>query len=363
MMNEEAKAQQIIENLYTAILVIDSELCITSMNTAAENMLSISMRKAAGLKADELLPRSSRFINVVRRSLNSCQTFTERAVVLHLPNSGSITVDCMVTPLFDHENRDQCREAIVEMVDADSFTRFVREESLSILHDAARESLRGMAHEIKNPLGGLRGAAQLLERELNGNELMEYTTIIISEADRLRNLIDRMLAPDRNLNLSLVNIHEILEYVHNLVEAQSRNDLGIERDYDPSLPDLEADREQLIQALLNILQNAIQSVDADGHIWINTRIKRKCTIRQHLYKLGVQIEIIDDGPGVPEELGNSIFYPMVTGRADGTGLGLSIAQSQIQAHGGTIEHERCDNRTIFRILLPIKQKDEQQQQS
>ena len=358
MMNEESKARQVIENLYTAVLLIDSEMCITSMNTAAENMLSVSMRKATGLKADELLSSSERFIDVVRRSLDSRQTFTERAVEIRLPNAGTITVDCMVTPLFANENRDQCHEAIVEMVDANSFTRFVREESLSILHDAARESLRGMAHEIKNPLGGLRGAAQLLERELNDNELREYTNIIISEADRLRNLIDRMLAPDRSLNLSLVNIHEILEYVHNLVEAQTRKDLGIERDYDPSLPDLEADREQLIQALLNILQNAIQSIAADGHVWINTRIKRKCTIRQHLYKLGVQIEIIDDGPGVPTELGNSIFYPMVTGRAGGTGLGLSIAQSLIQAHGGTIEHERCDNRTIFRILLPIRSRDD-----
>ena len=357
-MNEEAKAQQLIENLYTAILVIDSEMCITSMNTAAENMLSVSMRKATGLKADQLLAQSGHFIDIVRRSLDTRLPFTERAVELQLPNSGTITVDCMVTPLFDKDNRERCDEAIVEMVDANSFTRFVREESLSILHDAARESLRGMAHEIKNPLGGLRGAAQLLERQLNSNELKEYTNIIISEADRLRKLIDKMLTPDRSLNLSEVNIHEIIEYVHNLVEAETGNKLMIERGYDPSLPDFEADREQLIQALLNILLNAVQSVGEDGHIWINTRIKRKCTIRQHLYKLGVQIEIIDDGPGIPEELGNGIFYPMVTGRAGGTGLGLSIAQSLLQAHGGTIEHERCDDRTIFRILLPIRSKDD-----
>ena len=357
MMNEEARAQQLIDNLYTAVLVIDSEMCITSMNTAAENMLSVSMRKATGLKADALLSCSDRFIDIVRRSLSSRQPFTERAVAVLLPNAGSITVDCMVTPLFD-DNREQCREVIVEMVDADSFARLMREESLSVLHDAARESLMGMAHEIKNPLGGLRGAAQLLERELNGNELTEYTNIIINEADRLRNLVDRMITPDRSMDLSLVNIHEILEYVHNLVEAESGTKHGIERDYDPSLPDFEADREQLIQALLNILRNAVQSIGPDGHIWMNTRIKRKCTIRQRLYKLGVQIEIVDDGPGVPEKLGNSIFYPMVTGRPDGTGLGLSIAQSLIQAHGGTIEHERSNNRTIFRILFPIRSKDD-----
>lgn len=358
MMNEEAKAQQLIENLYTAILVIDREMCITSMNTAAENMLSVSMRKAAGLKADQLLGQSERFIDTVRRSLDTRQPFTERAVELRLPKTGILMVDCMVTPLFDKDKGEQCHEAIVEMVDANSFTRYVREESLSVLHDAARESLRGMAHEIKNPLGGLRGAAQLLERQLNGDELKEYTNIIINEADRLRNLIDKMLTPDRGLKLSVLNIHEILEYVHNLVETEIENKITIERDYDPSLPDFEADKEQLIQALLNILHNAVQSVGEGGHIWINTRIKRKCTIRQHLYKLGVQIEIIDDGPGIPEELGNRIFYPMVTGRADGTGLGLSIAQSLIQAHGGTIEYERCDDRTIFRILLPIRSRDD-----
>lgn len=361
MMNEEAKAQQLIENLYTAVLVIDREMRITSMNAAAENMLSMSMLKAAGLKANELLPRAEEFFEVLNRSLVMQQPFMERGVVLHLPNASSITVDCMVTPLLEKTNGEHCTEVIVEMVDAHSFTRFVREESLSVLHDAARESLRGMAHEIKNPLGGLRGAAQLLKRELNGNELTEYTNIIISEADRLRNLIDRMIAPDSNsLNLSQVNIHEILEYVCTLVETETKKKFDIERDYDPSLPDLEADGEQLIQALLNILLNAVESIGSDGNIWMTTRIKRKCTIRQHLYKLGVQIEIVDDGPGIPEELGNSIFYPMVTGRASGTGLGLSIAQSIIQAHGGTIEHERCDSRTIFRILLPIRSRDDQQ---
>ena len=196
---------------------------------------------------------------------------------------------------------------------------------------------------------------------MNGNDLKEYTNIIISEADRLRNLIDRMIAPDSNcLNMSQVNIHEILEYVCNLVEAETKKKIDTVRDYDPSLPDLEADREQLIQALLNILLNAVESIGSDGNIWMTTRIKRKCTIRQHLYRLGVQIEIADDGPGIPEELGNSIFYPMVTGRANGTGLGLSIAQSIIQAHGGTIEYERCDNRTVFRILLPIRSRNDQQ---
>jgi len=358
MKNLEAKALQLIENLYTAVIVIDNQLCITNMNTAAENMLSMSMRKASGIRADALLARSERFIEIVRRSMESKHPFSERGVELVLPHNGSLTVDCVVTPLLDKENREICDEVIVEMINADSFNKYLREESLSILRDAARESLRGMAHEIKNPLGGLRGAAQLLERELNGNELTEYTNIIISEADRLGNLIDRMLTPDGRLNLSSVNIHEVMEYVLQLVMAEATLAYGIERDYDPSLPDLEADRERLIQSLLNILRNAVQAAGTQGHICVNTRIKRKFSIRQQMHKLGVQIEIIDDGPGVPREIENTIFYPMVTGRAEGTGLGLSISQSLIDAHGGTIEHERSENRTIFRVLLPIRDRDD-----
>src|SRR3972149_8807548 len=345
MMNLDSKALQLFENLYTAIVVIDSELCITSMNTAAENLLSISRRRAAGIRADVLFSRSERFIEIVNRSLKSRHPYTERGVELLLPNAATITVDCMVTPLLDKANREHCHEVIVEMIDTNSFTKFVREESLSILHDAARESLRGMAHEIKNPLGGMRGAAQLLERELDNIELKEYTQIIIREADRLGKLIDRMLTPNGKLHTERVNIHEILEYVQNLLEAESDKTLHIERDYDPSLPDLQADSEQLIQAIFNVFRNAVQAIPVDGHIWINTRIKRMCTIRQQLHKLVVVIEIMDDGPGVPREIESCLFYPMVTGRAEGTGLGLSIAQSLIQAHRGQIEYERSDNHT------------------
>lgn len=351
MMNAEASADQLLENLYTAILVFDSDLCLISMNTAAENMLSISFRKAAGQNAGDILPQSPRFLETVRRSLDTRQPFTQRGVELLLPNVKRILVDCMVTPLIE---REKCQEVIVELVDTQSLSRVMREENLLVLHDAARESLRGMAHEIKNPLGGLRGAAQLLEQELNGSELTEYTNIIISEADRLRKLIDRMLTFDGRLNLSMVNIHEILEYVQSLLAAEYEKPLIIERDYDPSLPALEADREQLIQAILNILINAVQAVGEDGHIWLNTRIRRKYTIRQQFYKLVVQIDIIDDGPGIPPEIENGIFYPMVTGRPEGTGLGLSISQTLIQAHGGLIEHERVANRTCFRILLPLR---------
>jgi two-component system nitrogen regulation sensor histidine kinase GlnL len=357
MINTEANADIHFENLYTAVLVFDRNLRLRRMNTAGENLLLTSFRKTAGLTAGEIFTNSPGFVENLQRTLETRNPLTDRGVAIQLPGNKTITVDCIFTPILtsgDHH------ELILEMTDTHYMSRFLKEESLSALHDIARESLRGMAHEIKNPLGGLRGAAQLLERELNDSELTEYTRIIIREADRLGKLIDRMLTPNGKLNIDTVNIHEILEYVQSLLEAESDNVLQIERDYDPSLPNLEADQEQLIQAIFNIFRNAVQAIPDDGHIWLNTRIKRMCTIRQHLYKLAVLIEIIDDGPGVPAEIENGLFYPMVTGRAEGTGLGLSIAQSLIQSHGGLVEYERVDQQTVFRILLPLRSGHDQE---
>ena len=349
MFNDDAN--QIIDNLSTAVLVLSNDLSLTRMNTAGESMLSMSERKVSGMKLEQVLPDSGQFIETIQRSIDSKTSYTGRGISLSLPYQKSITVDCSVTPLLEDEH---CHGVIVELIDTQIQNRLMREESLLELRNAARESLRGMAHEIKNPLGGLRGAAQLLQRELNSSELTEYTRIIIDEADRLSNLVDRLVTPNAQVNVSTINVHEVLEYVLNLVEAEAELPLQIERSYDPSLPALEADREQLIQAFLNIVRNAVQAINPGGHILLNTRIKRMCTICQEFHKLAVQIEVIDDGPGVPPEITNGMFYPMVTGRAEGTGLGLSIAQSLVQSHRGIIEYERLDSKTIFRITLPIR---------
>ena len=341
----------LIHNLYTSVLVFGKDQRLRSINTAGENLLSISSRKCCGMKTDEILPLSPHFADMIKRSLVSGHNFREHAINLQLSNSKHITVDCMLTQIQD---KDDNQEVIVELIDTHALNRVLNEEKLSVLTDAARDSFRGMAHEIKNPLGGLRGAAQLLEKELEDKELKEYTQIIIHEADRLSNLIDRMSTHSKQMAVSKVNIHEILEYICNIVEAEDKSSLNIERDYDPSVPDLEADKDQLIQAILNIFRNAVEAGDHSKNLWINTRIKRKCTIKQALHKLAVQIEIVDDGPGAPPEIEALLFYPMVTGRFDGTGLGLSISQSIIQAHGGIIEYERNDNRTTFRIFIPIK---------
>ena len=227
-------------------------------------------------------------------------------------------------------------------------------------HQAARAVVRGLAHEIKNPLGGLRGAAQLLERELSDESLKEYTRVIIGEADRLRNLVNRMLGPNTLPQKALINIHHVLERVRSVVLADTpvgalnaAPGVRIIRDYDPSIPDFQADRDQLIQAVLNIVRNAVQAVGDTGDITLRTRIQRQATISQQRYKLAVRIDIVDNGPGIPTDMLENIFYPLVTGRPEGTGLGLSIAQSLINQHQGLIECTSRSGQTIFTLLLPL----------
>jgi two-component system, NtrC family, nitrogen regulation sensor histidine kinase GlnL len=345
----------LIENINTAVLVFDKDLCLVSINAAGENLLSVSINKIAGHKPDEILLGSTRFNENLKRTLLKMRSYTDWGVDLILNNQRTITVGCMVTPIIDDDNHKQ---VIVELIDSESFTRAMREETSLAVYDAARKSLKGIAHEIKNPLGGLRGAAQLLERELKEQGLTEYTQIIIKEADRLRSLVDRMLAHESRPHLSDVNLHEVLEYVIDLANAEESTELKIFRDYDPSLPGLRGDKDQLIQAFINIIQNAVQAIATNGQIWIRTRVKRQFTVRQNFHKLVAQIDIIDDGPGIPEEIEREVFYPLVTGRADGTGLGLSIAQSLIQVHGGLVSYGRKNEKTIFKVLLPLNQGDD-----
>jgi two-component system nitrogen regulation sensor histidine kinase GlnL len=217
--------------------------------------------------------------------------------------------------------------------------------------------VRGLAHEIKNPLGGLRGAAQLLERELDSEELKEYTRIIIGEADRLRQLVNRMLGPNSRPNRSLVNIHHVLEHVRSLVKAEADSRLVVTRDYDPSIPELEADRDLLIQAVLNVVRNAVQAISACGEIILRTRAQRQFTIGHSRHRLVLRVDVIDNGPGIAPNISETVFFPMVTGRPDGTGLGLSIAQSLVNLHNGVIECESKPGRTQFTILLPMETPD------
>jgi len=211
-----------------------------------------------------------------------------------------------------------------------------------------------LAHEIKNPLGGLRGAAQLLDLELDDPDLKEYTQIIIDESDRLQGLMDKMLGPNKLPDKKALNIHEVLERVRQLVQAESSGNLIIKHDYDPSIPDIHGDKDQLIQAILNIARNAVQAMDGKGNIIFKTRIHRQMSIGRKRYKLAVKCDIIDNGPGIDADMISKIFYPMITGRAEGTGLGLSIAQALINQHNGLIECNSETGNTVFSIFLPVE---------
>ncbi len=344
-------SQRILENLNTAVLVVDGALRLRSINPAGELLFQLSARQIVGQSLADLLATNTEFIDALRQAFATQHPFTEHGLRLLLAGKRELMIDCSVTPLSDGE---RAGELLIELTRIDKLLRLAREENMLDQQDANRAVIRGLAHEIKNPLGGLRGAAQLLERELPDKSLQEYTRIIIREADRLRNLVDRMIGPNTLLDMQPANIHQIFEYVRSLILAEIPAGIRIERDYDPSLPDFPGDSEQLIQAVLNIARNAAQALTNGGVIRLRSRIERQFTLSQKRHRLVLRAEIEDNGPGIPEELRERIFFPLVTGRADGTGLGLSIAQTIVHQHGGVIECHSRPGQTIFRIYLPLE---------
>lgn len=254
---------------------------------------------------------------------------------------------------------DKAGELIIELTPREQQVRQDREERLLDQAQANKELIRNLAHEIKNPLGGIRGAAQLLQMEVESRDLIEYTQVIIHEADRLQTLVDRLLAPHRRPHLvGDVNIHEVCERVRAVVLAEFPRDLEIERDFDPSIPEFRGDREQLIQATLNIVQNAAQALSerraaGDARITFKTRVVRQVIFNKEWYRLALELHVIDNGPGVPEAIKDRIFYPLVSGREGGTGLGLTLAQTFVQQHHGVIECDSVPGRTDFKILIPL----------
>ena len=341
----------ILENLHTAVIVLDPQLAIRYLNPAAETLFALSAQRAQGLAIRELLPGQDDFHTDLAQALASAHPYSDREKELMLLSGQAVTVDCTVTPITDPV---QPTALLIEMVRIDRQIRITREEHLLQQQSATRALLRGLAHEVKNPLGGLRGAAQLLENELDDVELKEYTRIIIGEADRLQDLVDRMLGPNSLPRIREINIHEVLEHVRSLVGVEAPPDVHLVTDYDPSIPPISGDRDQLIQVVLNLLRNAVHAVGDTGTITLRTRVQRQYTIGQTRHKLVASIDIIDDGPGIPEEIREKVFLPMVSGKAEGSGLGLSIAQSLVNQHGGLIEYESRPGRTQFTILLPVE---------
>ncbi|MGI1679239.1 MAG: nitrogen regulation protein NR(II) [Cellvibrionaceae bacterium] len=344
----------LLESLTTAVFIADEKLCFQYLNPAAEIMLAASGEQLVGLPLINTFYESEEALGTLQDALESQHTFTKRQIPWQLCNGNSLTVDYSVTPLPNSEG------LLFEVQQLDRLLRISREEATTAAQGTTRNLVRGLAHEIKNPLGGIRGAAQLLARELPDASLDEYTNIIIQEADRLRNLVDKMLGPHQPTSMEPINIHEVMERVSAIIHAESGGTLMLDRDYDPSIPSLPGDKEQLIQAILNVVRNAWESLEDSGmkdtgEITLRTRIQRHFTIGRFHHNLVCRIDIVDNGPGIPKELIEDIFYPMISGRAKGTGLGLAISQQLISQHLGLIDCESRPGRTKFSIYIPMEQ--------
>ena len=352
-------APSILDSLTTAVLTFDRELRLTAINPAGEMMFETSSKKMLGHRIDELVHNGGALVRALQDALTEGRPITVRGLSVELLGNRALNLDCSATPLADGADNTastdpEASALLVELTQIDRLLRLTREGSSLERQAANRAVMRGLAHEIKNPLGGLRGAAQLLERELSNEDLKEYTQVIMREADRLRNLVDRMTGAHEPLLRRPMNLHTVLEHVHLLVLAETPAGLSIERDYDPSLPEFEGDFERLIQAVLNIVRNAVQALEGRGRIILRTRADRGFTIGQRRHRLVLRAEIEDNGPGVPAELMQHVFYPLVTGRAEGTGLGLAIAQDIITQHHGLIECDSRPGRTVFTLYLPLE---------
>ena len=341
----------LLDALTTGIVMLDAQLCPVYANVAAQDLLAFSLKQARGRPFTDLLHEPEGLAAILRRSLLSGESIADRELTLRTAAAPREvrTLDVTLTPLDGVTGR----HLLLELADTTQRQRISRENDLMARLDSSRLMVRQLAHEIKNPLGGLRGAAQLLERELPSDSLKEYTQVIIGEADRLTALVDSMSRPSPAPSKRTLNVHEICEHVYRLLRAEAPGTLLIERDYDPSLPEAYLDRHQMIQALLNVGRNALQAQGDKGRIVLRTRARTQVTIGSALHRLVAAVQVEDNGPGVPEALRASIFYPLVTGRANGTGLGLAVAQELVTRNGGIIEFESELGRTVFTLLLPL----------
>jgi two-component system nitrogen regulation sensor histidine kinase GlnL len=335
-----------LEHLSTAVLVLDRNFRVRYANPAAENLFEFSSKSVAGTPVNQVFVETGGLVAATESAFANGASYTEHEMTLATA-ANTYQVSLTVSPLFDVEPL-----LLLEFYQIDKHLKIAREERMQLQQQYNRELLRNLAHEIKNPLGGIRGAAQLLEHELPKPSLREYTQVIIKEADRLQALMDRLLAPSRMTKLAPANLHEVLERVRSLILAEHPTDLTIRRDYDTSLPELMADHEQLIQIVLNIVRNAVQAVQGQGEITLRTRIARHVTLGKKSHRMALELKIIDNGPGIPEAIREQIFYPLVTSKEDGTGLGLTIAQTYVSHHGGNIDCDSQIGRTCFTVLLP-----------
>lgn len=352
-MNDESFYRRLLDNQRTSLLVLDNELRIRYLNAAAESLLYASRQQLISTPLGHYFPDAPTVERRLRGCLRDGRPFTCREIELRDAGGHIQRVDYSVARLDEIGTQFAL---LIELQPVDRLRRMSREEGWQQAHVATRQLVRGVAHELKNPLGGIRGAAQLLGDALPSTEWQEYIDVIVNESNRLCELAERLLGVKHAPDLKPVNIHECIERVRQLVQAE-QPDLALVRDYDPSLPELSADRNQLVQALLNLVRNAMQSllenrVD-NARIVLRTRALRQFTVNGERYRLVLRVDIEDNGPGVPAALQEALFFPLVTGRAQGTGLGLAIAQDIVRQHDGLIDCDSQPGHTRFSLLLPV----------
>lgn len=342
--------QTLANQLVTAVLILDQSLTVRYVNSAAEALLIKSFCKLYGASFDLIFANTSISKSRLEQLLTTGQEFTDSDISIQFNESHRFTAEITASAVeFDRAPHVLLEFKQIDQQKQISLEVFQQQQSI-----AARDLIKGLAHEIKNPLGGLRGAAQLLSKELNV-EQQEYTDMIIEQADRLTNLVDRLLGPNQLPEIKSHNIHSVLEKVFQVISFSSEQDIILKRDYDPSIPAIECDQEKIQQAVLNIVNNAIQAIGKHHRITLQTRISSNKNINGKLIKLAAKISIIDDGPGIPANIQDTLFYPMVSGRPNGTGLGLSIAQTLINQHHGKLSCHSRPGHTKFVILLPLTQ--------
>ena len=345
------ESQNILDSLSSGIILLDKNLLIVGLNPSAENILGVSEHRARGEALLKLVDDEPELRDILSRVTATGDHYANELQLAPTEvHSEERIVDCRVSPLAGNE-----AALLVEITDVTRRAKISRENALLIQHGAGRQMIRQLAHEIKNPLGGIRGAAQLLERQLPSAELREYTDVVISETDRLAALVDTLLGPGGPPKKQPHNVHELIEYVIRIIEAEDPKHISIRRDYDPGLPLINLDRDQIVQALLNLVRNAVTALDGQGTLTLRSRAATNFTMGDIRHRVIASIEIEDDGPGIPKELQDSVFYPLVTSRPDGTGLGLAVAQELLSRHGGLIEFESKPGRTVFFVRLPLTQ--------
>ena len=338
-----------LDFLSTAVMLLDDQSRIAYLNPAAEHLFAVSHSNLIGHPLQFAFTHTEQLFSAIQSALANRSSHIEHDLLLgtHSHNQKlhlSCTVNTLQLPHY---------ALMLEFHPIERPLKLAREEQMLDQTQANRMLLRNLAHEIKNPLGGIRGAAQLLEQELEKPALREYTQVVIQEADRLRSLMENLLTPQHTPHFSALNIHEVLERVRSVVMAELPDSLTIQRDYDLSLPDLDGDKALLIQVILNIVRNAAQAMQGKGTIILRTRISRQVTLMKKRHRLAISVQIIDDGPGIPHHLQDKIFYPLVSGRADGHGLGLTLAQDFVSQHQGSIEFDSEPGRTCFTVMLPL----------